>query len=88
MNPKSETDCCMMSQVICLHACQPSYYSNFLVTLYFVKYNNSIPFFKGQSHQVNKVLIDCLNVLIDFVSRICIHFGRKLEVLITYVVDN
>ena len=36
-----------------LHAHQQNYYSNLHVTLYFVKSNNSIPFFKEQSCQAN-----------------------------------
>ena len=32
---------------------------NLHVTLYFIKYNNSIPFCKEKSCQANKVLIDC-----------------------------
>ena len=42
-----------------LHAHEPNYYSNLHVTLHFVKYNNSIPFWEEQSCQVSKVLIDC-----------------------------
>ena len=48
------------------HACQPNYNSNLHVMLYFVKYNNSIPFFKEQSCQANKVLIDCCNQFNNF----------------------
>ena len=58
MNPKNEHDCHETSQATCLHACQPNYYSNLHVTLYFVKYNDSIPFFKEQSCQVNKLVVD------------------------------
>ena len=57
MNPTSKLDCPKMFQVTYLHACQPSYYSNVSITLYFVKYNNSIPFSKEQLCQVNKVLL-------------------------------
>ena len=60
-NPKSKPNCYEMLQVTCLHAHRPNYYSNLLVTLYFVKYDNSIPFCKEQSYQVNKLLIDCCN---------------------------
>ena len=40
-----------MSHETYLHACQPNYYSNLHVTLYFAE----------QSCQANKVLIDCWN---------------------------
>ena len=45
-------------------ACMPvneNYCSNLHVTLYFVKYSNSIPFFEEQSYQVNKLLVDSWN---------------------------
>ena len=78
-----------MSYVICLHAHQPNYYSNLHVMLYFVRYNNSIPLYKEQSHQANQVLIYFFcNVLIDFASRTHVPFDTKLEVLITYFVEN
>ena len=58
-NPKIECDCCEMSQVTQLHAHQPNDYSSLHVTLYFVKYNDSIPFNKEQLHQANKSFVDC-----------------------------
>ena len=42
-----------------LHACQPNYYSSLHEMIYFVKYNNSIPFNKVKSHQVIKSFINC-----------------------------
>ena len=45
-----------------LHAHQPNYYLNFHVTLYFVKYNNSIPFSKQWLLQLNQSLFDCYNI--------------------------
>ena len=59
VKPKSECDSHEISQVTCLHTCQPNDYSNLHVTLYFLKYNNSIPFFEEQSCQANILLIDC-----------------------------
>ena len=63
-NPKSnakDNDSHETSLETCLHTHQPNYYSNLHVTLYFVKYNNSIPFFEEQSCQVNKLLMVCYN---------------------------
>ena len=57
--PKNECNSHEMSHEMYLHAHQPNYYENLHVTLYFVKYNNSIPFCKEKSCQVNRVLIDC-----------------------------
>ena len=56
MNPKNECDCCEMSLETYLYAHQPNYYSFLHVMLYYVKYNNSIPFFEEQSCEVNKIV--------------------------------
>ena len=58
-NPKNKHDYHDTSQATCLATHQPNYYSNLHVMLYFVEYNNVIPFCKQQSCQANKVLIDC-----------------------------
>ena len=87
-NPKSEPDVCETLWVTCLHAHQPSYYSNFCVTLYFVKYINSIPFYEEQSCQASKSLIDSLQSIHSHCSRTHIFFGTTLEVIITHFIEN
>ena len=61
MNPKCKLNCLKMLQVTHMNAHQPNYYSSLHVALYFVKYNNSIPFSKEQLCQVNKSFVDCCN---------------------------
>ena len=60
----------------------------FSVTIYFVKYNNSIPFSKEQLLQASKSFVDCCNQFIHFSSRPHVHFCIKLEVLIRYFIEK
>ena len=62
----------------------------FNVTLYFVKYNNSILFFEEQSCQANKVLVDCYNHFNPIACGNHVHLGTKLVgvILIAYFIEN
>ena len=71
---------------LCTHG--PDYYLSLHVTLYLVKYNNSIPFSKEQLHAVNKSFVDCWSQFNPIICRPHAHFGMKLEVLIRYVVEK
>ena len=88
MNPKCKLDCPKTFQVTYWHAHQPNYYLNLHVTLYFVKYNNSIPFSKEQLCQANKSFVDCCNQFIHFSSRPHVHFGTNFEVLIRHFIEK
>ena len=85
---KTEHNCHGMSRVTCMHAHQPSYYSNFSVTLYFAKYKKSIPFSKEQLHQANKSCVDCCNQFNPIACRPHVHFGTKLELLIRHFIGK
>ena len=72
-NPKTKWNYCETSRETYLCACQPNYYSSLHVALYFVKYNNSIPFSKEWLLQANQsILIGCIDSIPFHVDLMCI----------------